>query len=211
LPPSDDALQSDVLPVSSAAPLEASSRLMAENESRLRYMRSSIPEPFWFAESSEEYLWSVYGRGITGMQLFPWRQIESDGTFASDIALGVLYKLDEELAVGVELGRETLPLYAVSNDNVLEPRATIQWVGLSGRYIPGFMALPGNIQPFITGLLGAAEFGPIAKSVLGIRWQPDTHIALSFGVEGTTLLYRYRQQWYNTQKLGVSYGVEVQF
>lgn len=210
LPDAELAMQEEYPPVLLVVPLAARYGTTTEADYQMPTI-SLVQEPLLFAQADNTHHWTVYSRGIVGVRLFPWRSPKSTGDFASDLAVGVLYSFNEEFAAGIEAGQETLPLYVVANGGILDQRLTIQWAGATGHYAPENFTLPGNIQPFITGIVGATGFGPIAKSILGVRWQPDTHIGLALGIEGTTLFYRYQQQWQSTQKIGVTYGVDVQF
>lgn len=210
LPDTDLAMQEEFPSVLLAAPLAARYRMTTETDRQMPAI-TLLQQPSLFTETGDAHSWTVYGRGIVGVRLFPWRPMESTGDAAGNIAIGILYGFNKEFAAGIEAGRETLPLYVVTEGGILDQRPTIQWAGVTGRYVPENFTLPGNIQPFVTGIVGATGFGPIAKSILGVRWQPDAHIGLALGVEGTAMFYRYQQQWFSTQKIGISYGVDVQF
>lgn len=155
------------------------------------------------------YSWTLYGRGIVGVRTFPERRMGSADNATGNIAVGMLYSLNTEIAAGVEVGREALPRYLAGTDGSLEKRLMIEWAGVSGRYTPSFAALAGTLRPFVSGLVGATESGPLLKSLLGIHWRPNRNVGLSLGVEGTMLMYRHRQQWYGMQKIGASWGVEL--
>lgn len=164
------------------------------------------------ANGEEQPVWKLCARGLVGMRVFPWRSLTSySSTAIENIAIGGLYQWSEEWAIGAELGQEVLPLYTAASDGSFHLRPTAQWAGVRAHYTPEVMRIGEGVQPFASALVGGTISGPLAKSMIGLQWQPDSRVSLFLAVEGTALWYRYQQQWYGLQKLGMSYGVEVKF
>lgn len=172
-------------------------------------VNSLLGEASFTSESS--FKWGVTARGIIGLRLFPDREMGVASDILDNTAIGAVWVINDEHAAGVEIGREILPMYISDSDGRLREVQSLAWVGVNYRYSPHVIQLADGLQPFITGFAGGTEAGPLLKSSVGLLWNPNSHIQFSLGAEGTFLMYRYQQQWYGTQKLGVSYGVTVAF
>jgi len=130
------------------------------------------------------------------------------------LAISALYILSEEHSLGVEFGREAFAQeFAQTIDGervtVLQ-NPTLWWGGISYRYMPEQMRWD-SFSMFAQGTVGGAEVGPFGRLKLGLDWMPYSHFTLTAGVEGSGLLYSVENALYSTAKLGIVYGVRVQF
>lgn len=193
---------------------------VAEPEQQMAVGNGGLPESVdgvgtirtaFSTDESTSLKWAVGVRGLIGLRLFPWREMGPASDLLDNTAVGALWEIDNENAAGVEFGREVLPMYVADSDGELRQEQTLFWSGVIYRYTPETLQLSEGLQPFTSVLAGGSALGPLLKTVAGIAWTPDSRIRFTLGAEGTFLLYRYQQEWYGTQKLGVSYGVSVTF
>lgn len=165
-----------------------------------------------FAErDGQMHRFSLQLREITDMRYFPDQSSENESQPAhSNLNIGVLYQLSEHHAIGLEGGREYLPLYRSEGDAfTLKPY--LAWAAGTYRLRPGAFDDAGLIQPFLQASLGGTPSGPIGRAIMGIGYTPGGHIDFSMGIEGTSLLYQLRDNWYATGKMGVTYMMNVHF
>ncbi len=163
------------------------------------------------ADESSSFSWGVQARGIIGLRLFPWREMGTASDVLDNTVIGATWIINDEHSAGVEMGREVLPMFVLNKNGELRETQSLMWGGVMYRYAPELVQLSDGLRPFVAGFAGGSVSGPLLKSTVGLLWKPATHIQFTLGAEGTFLMYRYQQQWYGTQKLGVSYGVTVVF
>ncbi len=157
------------------------------------------------------FSWGITARGIIGLRLFPWREMGTASDVLDNTVIGATWMISDEHSAGVEVGREVLPMFVLGSDGRLHETQSLMWGGVAYRYSPEVIQLSDGLRPYVSGFAGGSVSGPLLKSSVGLLWKPDTHIQFTLGAEGTFLMYRYQQQWYGTQKLGVSYGVTIAF
>lgn len=156
---------------------------------------------------------SVTVRGLASMQQLPIRTTDvHDGKdIATNIGVGIAYRLSEHQTLGLEAGGEQFPLYLQNDDGVFERHEALFWMGASYRYTFDAIHALGGIAPFGQVLGGGTIAGPIAKSIVGVEWQFDPRVSMSLGAEGTLLMHNLNGVWSGAQKLGVTYGFAVKF
>lgn len=130
-----------------------------------------------------------------------------------NIAVGGYYELDENHAVGIEVGRESLfQSYTQSSNGITtryEQNYLASWV--TGVYQYSLVDLrPLGVQPFARVGLGAVATGPVGRGMIGARY-PIGPVSMMAGAEGTYFLYRYGGEWLSTKKIGITVGASVHF
>jgi len=158
-------------------------------------------------EAQDKFSFNI--RTINGIKQYPNRDVNTPDILFNNLAITSLYDLTENHSVGFDLGQETFPIYEVNETNNLEQRYSLLWGGAAYRYRMDRIEGLFGIQPFVQMVAGGTKYGPITRSIVGITWQPHNNFSFSFGMEGTVMMYSYRNVWYGAQKLGLSYGVNI--
>lgn len=147
--------------------------------------------------------------GTRSLMLFPNRSIdESNGGTLNNISIALKYWISTHQQIGVEYGRESFPIF-VKDKDVFSLRNSISWFGAVYQY--NFDYIFSEINPYCKIFTGGNSSGPVLKTDFGLSWLPDEAVKFNFAFTGTELIYRKDKAWYNTQKLGFKYGVEIRF
>ena len=89
----------------------------------------------------------------------------------------------------------------------LEKEYRIDWLGGGYRHTFAPLAVMGGLRPYIGALAGTSGVGPLGKLRAGIDVTASEHLSLSLGLDGTVQMYRLGDDWLNTKKLNLVYGV----
>ena len=124
----------------------------------------------------------------------------------------------EDTYIGIEGGREPFSqqFYNVDPDGhkyLYEQRPNIWWggTGIVAEFGNKIDALMGA-RPYAKLFLGASELGPLGKVSAGFNWKSTAWgLGAFLGVEGSMLGYQNQGAWYTSQKLGLTYGMSIQF
>ena len=132
----------------------------------------------------------------------------------SDLGLGVLYQVDKHNTIGLEFGNETYPMVFEGDRNgqtlLYEQNPSTMWAGLTYRYTGNiFGAMP--IAPFGQVVLGGGKYGPVGRLAAGFQYAPSGNLSFLLGVESSALAYRHQSNWYLSPKIGLTYGMSVNF
>lgn len=125
------------------------------------------------------------------------------------------YTLDHHNTISAELGQENFQqkYNGVLNgfDANIEQVYTAQWYGLSYQYNFGEIQSLYDLNPYVKVLVGGTNIGPFLKGSLGVSYQLTDKIALQTAVEASRLHYNFQNNWFQTSKYGVIYGIRVGF
>lgn len=133
----------------------------------------------------------------------------------TNMSIGVMYRLSDRHALGIEVGQEAFAQqfsgrngpYAVT----YEQNPLAFWATASYR-LTAESFVSTVLVPFVqVDLGGALQIGPLGRAYAGFEIRPVQNIAFLLGVEGSVLYYRFQNQWFNTQKLGLTYGLSYGF
>jgi hypothetical protein len=130
----------------------------------------------------------------------------------SNLAASLGYGIDNQNSIGLEFGRQSMRYFTFENGR--NEAATVQnsldWAGAFYRH--HFNSIFNDeFTPYAQITLAGTASGPSGRLMTGLRWQPDSRIALSAGLEAATFLYKNMGTWYGANILGLSYQVEVRF
>jgi len=173
----------------------------------------SIPYPQIRFPSAPEGI-TVYARNNT-MWTDPSPQISSDGDAAfRNMSVGLLYALSEYHALGIEAGREAFPqsFYGTLRgaDVRYEQYPAVYWATAVYQFTPG-KVFP-YVYPYFQLQAGSAfNLGVLGRSSLGLAIKPFDGIAMFVGAEGSVLMYKFQDRWFDTKKLGLTYGLRYEF
>lgn len=169
------------------------------------------PAPSSASETNNERSFSLSLRGFSGRS-FPAIDLEPLAEPPiNNIAAGLLYRLDDHHALGIELGQENLlqRYDGVRNGTgiTIEQNYLALWGGVSYRYT---LNPSQALQPFGGIVLGGTQTGPMGRLTLGVAYQLGS-VSLTAGVEGMLHAFRYQNRWFSTQKINATYGVSFYF
>lgn len=127
------------------------------------------------------------------------------------ISLGI--PTAEESRVVLDFGRESFYMNFTQHlDNggsvVHRKNPLMWWGGVGYRHL---FNVHGTVQPFVQGIVGAAETGPMGRLMLGTEVSLSTSIRLFGAVEGSSLFYSLDGNDYWSSNLGLVYGLTLNF
>jgi hypothetical protein len=131
-----------------------------------------------------------------------------------NVNLGVLYALDDHHAIGIEGGRESFSQHFTGMENGVgvrfEQNPLAYWATAVYQFT-GDPLLP-HVHPFAQLQAGGAfELGALGRVAVGLKFKPFDRIAVVVGAEGNLLLYRFQNNWFSTNKVGMTYGFSYEF
>jgi len=193
------------------------------------------PKPHFFSPSKSFLENLVFEMRLLNSRSYPQVDLPyNEHAWFKDIAFSAEYKVSDYHALGIEYGRETFGQEFSSQENIAteETRFTVVqtstpvYSGLPGSYrqnkllgwygivwklsFPefGFMNM---VFPYARTFVGATGDGPLGKMRLGFEFYPTSFSMMNIGVEGSILRYKVDKVWYQTNKLGVTFGVAIGF
>lgn len=130
-------------------------------------------------------------------------------------AFGLLFPLSENHAVGIEMGTESFRQeFTGTYDNrqvqyIQTP--LLFWMGATYRWTPlRFDFLPG-LTAFTEATIGmAVQQGPLARTTIGLQYQPIGPLQLTVGIDAAALAYRHEGAWFSSTKWGPALGIGFQ-
>ena len=137
--------------------------------------------------------------------------------------IGALYALSDHHAIGIEGGQEAFPqtFRGIEGGRSVRYEQNPMAYWATAVYQFNGDALLPHVHPFAQAQAGGAFgqavnggmywLGPLARATLGVKLRPFERIAIVAGLEGTMLLYRFQGSWFDTNKLGLTYGVSYEF
>jgi hypothetical protein len=133
----------------------------------------------------------------------------------NNMSIGLGYELDENHSVGIEIGQENFQQkYDGANGAEkyhIDQNYLAFWGGAYYQYTFEKSDDLAGIQPFARVFLGATQVGPVQKNMVGIQYRYKNHFSLYGGLETTVLLYRFQNNYFSSQKFGLTYGLNVHF
>lgn len=163
---------------------------------------------------------SLIIRGITGHS-FPNPDVETQNSLLfSNMSAGLYFTQWNNIKFGIEFGRESFGLrYNNIENNIAfykEQKPTIYWAAVGFDYSVPYKIFDGygyEIQPFVNILAGGSQIGgPLLKFITGLRLNPNTYgVGMFLGFEGSMLFYQNQSKFYLSRKLGLTYGLSINF
>ncbi|MFA6572087.1 MAG: hypothetical protein WCT77_12715 [Bacteroidota bacterium] len=167
-------------------------------------------------ESSDGFHLTMQARGISAQSYPDVNTGQQNLPVFSNIAFGFYTLLYKNLQIGFEIGQEQFgQSFYFSDDKqsfLNEQNPLLFWSGVSLRgVLDSKIDFIGYGQPFAQLTFGGTQLGPLGKAVAGIQYSSGIGLTFMLGAEGSTLLYQSQSRWYNTNKLGVTYGMLYKF
>lgn len=168
--------------------------------------------------------YSIYLRGITH-GAFPSSRVEpraepvfsymSFGIFRTFRSLVSEDGIIEDLKFGIDFGQEPFyqQFYARRSDhtNVVVQNPMIFWCAVACRVEFKSADYMYEIKPYSQIEIGGTNMGPLAKAQVGLQYNISNAIGLNVGLEGSSLLFYNKPEWYSSEKFNVVYGMSIKF
>ncbi len=153
-------------------------------------------------------------RGFENLEWYPLRTIgrEKAGPWFNNMSLGVLFKLNDNWAVGVEGGQETFPLYVADNSPAgFSLQNRIWWMGASLQSRLPLDFMPLEIDWLNQLSAGGSRSGPFGRMYSALSWRAAERVSFNLGADGSLLLYELDGQVFTAARIGAAYGISISF
>ncbi len=194
------------IPTSQSIPVLADPSEISVNQILIRPMFGFILPPNFMAEYR-----AFSGRSNPAATI----QSGSDPWFQSMMA-AVYYSPWENHWFGIAFGQEPFAQHFSGTDNNIsvryEQNLMSGWIAASYQYRFAAFHLGGVIEPFITASAGSTfQWWPLLRGTVGISYRPIRNISFIIGADGSLLAYPFQSTWFTTNKIGMTYGISLQF
>lgn len=129
----------------------------------------------------------------------------------NNVGAALFYNFDENWSVGLEFGQEDVFQKYSGEGLTFEQNYLAFWWGIAGQYTFNEAEPLNGIKPFTRVFLGGTRVGPMARGILGLQYTYADRFTILAGLESTALMYKYMNTNYTTGKIGVTYGISVNF
>lgn len=159
---------------------------------------------------------SLQIRGFTTRSIPELNIPPLDNPVMNNMAIGLFYKFDKSMQVGIEVGQENFmqeyhqyEFGSLKRD--IKQNYTAFWTGVSFQYNIAEYGHTQKLYPFTRVFLGGTNIGPLLRGMIGIQFDYENSFSLFIGIESTSLIYRYSGNTFSTYKLGLTFGGSVNF
>ncbi len=166
----------------------------------------SIAEVKTLHNARQEREWSLHLRGIYNVS--GSGQASQVFNPMKNFAAGIMMKLSDEIAFGLEGGREEYNFSTAVEGLYEDPY--VFWYALSFRYLMNDFKLAG-ITPYLRVNGGGSSRGPVFAAYLGGEYRLSNTYALTFGYGTSLLTYKSNNLQYATTKTGLNFGLNLRF
>lgn len=168
-------------------------------------------------EDKEELIEDSHGgyrlwiRGMMDMKHFPARpEANNVPLLNAEGALGIFWQATQTQSLGLEAGREVMPLFVVhrlENGGINYELAEKNYFAAVW-YRNGFEI--AGVPLYSAAGLGVSEAGPLAKAQMGLLYSFSNNFHGLFGVEFThQQFYRDGKQWRAAQRLALTFSLGI--
>ncbi len=159
---------------------------------------------------------SLHIRGFTTRSIPELNIPPLDSPVMNNIALGLFYKFNKNMLVGIEVGQENFmqDYYKYEFGDIrkgIKQNYTAFWTGLSLQYNIIELDDIQNFYPFTRVFAGGTNVGPLLRGMIGLQFDFEDSFSIFTGIETTSLIYRYSGNTFSTHKLGLTFGGHVNF
>lgn len=156
---------------------------------------------------------------------YPYAKSEikaSDQPFFNNMSISAFYKFNTEHSLGLEFGQEQFVQKFINNDRgqafEYEQNPLFFWYGASYRWTINDLNIADIIYPFSQVFAGITHdavsgkiVGPLGRMQVGLQLKLINNLTFSFGIEGTMLLYSIHNQLSSSEKIGLTYGISLNY
>lgn len=161
-----------------------------------------------FMELNEKYSVITNGAinnnypGIEGLNINNYKSFE----------IGFWYNLSDKNSIGIELGRQIFSQEFTTNNNINYLQAP-QIIFLNASYKRYLLdnEVFGIIMPYSSVSAGGTSIGPLFQIEAGSEIRVTDNLHFLIGAGGNTLFYNVDNKFYNSNNVGIIYGVKFSF
>lgn len=123
------------------------------------------------------------------------------------------YSISDELALGIEVRQENFYQVFEGMDefgiiNTYRQQPNFSTFGVFARYkIIDF----NNIAPYVELNVGGNNAGLVYRGNTGIIFSPYSNFNIILSLEYSNLRFMHQQNWFNSDKFGINYGIGIKF
>ncbi|MCX7909637.1 MAG: hypothetical protein N2560_09000 [Ignavibacteria bacterium] len=129
--------------------------------------------------------------------------------------ISIGYNVGKNTNIGFEFGQEKFSQKYTLNFNgeitYYKQNPLLWWYGFYLQQSISNLFQIKELKPMARVFIGGTPVGPLARGALGLQYTPDERVSLFFGWEGTFLGYKVQNNFYQTKKSGITYGVSVKY
>lgn len=170
-------------------------------------------EPMLLQPKNGASSWSAEWKGSQTFNTNSYEINKTDLSQFNNNSLSILYNFENGFSVGSELRQETFLLEFNGKDvndiNFLyrqEPNFTT--LSFLGRYTYDMSA---TIDPFAQFTVGGNKIGVVGRLMGGFMYSPYQNLNMILGLEYNNMSFQYQGVRFNSDKIGINYGISVQF
>ena len=157
--------------------------------------------------------WSAEWKGSQTYNDNDFEFNKNDYSQFNNNSLSIMYNFENGFSVGSELRQETFLLEFTGedvNDVTYLYRQEPNFTTLSflGRYT---YDLSTSLDPFAQFTFGGNKIGVVGRLMGGVVYSPYQNFNMIFGLEYNNMSFQYQGDRFNSGKIGINYGVSVQF
>ncbi|MBX3043781.1 MAG: hypothetical protein KIT33_13495 [Candidatus Kapabacteria bacterium] len=154
---------------------------------------------------------SVQFRRVSSQNSYPPVVVSGESNLFTDNSLGVWYHFMEEVSIGLEGGQEMFSQEFTLNNLNYSQAPMLYWAGISARYNPNEMLIPYTLNPYFTQTIAWTKVGPLSRTQVGMTFNVSSPVSIFVGGEYSWLFYNVGGNIYNTGKLGITGGININF
>lgn len=170
-------------------------------------------EPMLLQPRNGTSSWSAEWKGSQTFNTNSYKIDKTDLSQFNNNSISIMYNFKNGFSVGSELRQETFLLEFTGKDvndiNFLyrqEPNFTT--LSFLGRYSYDMSTI---IDPVAQFTFGGNKIGVVGRLMGGFMYSPYQNLNMIFGLEYNNMSFQYQGDRFNSGKLGINYGVSVQF
>lgn len=133
----------------------------------------------------------------------------------NNMAFGADYNIGKGHSFGFEVGQENFPQEFTrtlwGEDLKYKQNPLLFWYGGSYKYAMRNVFIPDILYPYIQVFGGATTVGPLGRAQIGLNYKPDKKVTFNLGFEASSLWYNVQGTVYDSKKLGLTYGLSINY
>lgn len=170
-------------------------------------------EPMLLQPKNGNSSWSAEWKGSQTFNTNPYEFDKTDLSQFNNNSISIMYNFENGFSVGSELRQETFLLEFTGKDvNDItylyrqEPNFTT--LSLLGRYS---YDMSSTLDPFAQFTFGGNKIGVVGRLMCGLMYSPYDNLNMIIGLEYNNMSFQYQGERFNSGKIGINYGISVQF
>jgi hypothetical protein len=170
-------------------------------------------EPMLLQPQNGTSSWSAEWKGSQTFHSNSYDFNKTDLSQFNNNSLSIMYNFENGFSVGSEVRQETF-LLEFSGEDIndvtylyrQEPNFTT--LSLLGRYS---YDMSTTLDPFAQFTFGGNKIGVVGRLMGGLMYSPYQNLNMVLGLEYNNMSFQYQGDRFNSGKVGINYGISVQF